>query len=269
MPLCRSAMIAPGSHEPQSRLHDLHVFVGHVVAQVVLRHPVHAEIHRREVGTAGDRVPADAPGRNLIQRRDQPRQQIRRIRDRCRTSERCRCATSPASSATRRPKDPAAARRCRASDRLASTRPSSRRHRKSPRSAVVEAGALQARAMSMNSSGTIQLRPIWPVHGSPQACTLEPCRNQPRWKGFAAIGPLPSHRLLHAIIVPTIRTVIASAAEQCRSQCRPVTPLETALALLDKRAPRLLRILGMLQDRTGVGRQHHRLSPSCCPSRHA
>src|SRR5208283_3594324 len=40
--------------------------------------------------------------------------------------------------------------------------------------------------MSVNSSGTIQVRPIWPVQGSPQACTLEPCRNQPRWKGLAA-----------------------------------------------------------------------------------
>src|SRR5271170_4985832 len=67
--------------------------------------------------------------------------------------------------------------------------------------------------MSVNSSGTIQVRPIWPVQGSPQACTDEPCRNQPRWKGLAAIGPLlglrvcgrvPGWRNLDAIDVPGV-----------------------------------------------------------------
>ena len=61
------------------RAHDLHVFVGHVVAQVVLRHPRHAEIHRREVRAAGDGIPADAPGGDLIERGDQAGQQVGRV----------------------------------------------------------------------------------------------------------------------------------------------------------------------------------------------
>src|SRR5436190_16955380 len=39
--------------------------------------------------------------------------------------------------------------------------------------------------MLRNSSGCCQVVPIWPVHGSAQACTLEPCRNQARWNGLA------------------------------------------------------------------------------------
>ena len=61
------------------RAHHLHVFIGHVVAQVMLRHPLHAEIHRREFGTSGDGVPADAALRDLVQRRHESCQQIRRI----------------------------------------------------------------------------------------------------------------------------------------------------------------------------------------------
>ena len=56
--------------------HGLHVFVGHVVAQIVLGHAVHAEIHRREIGAAGDGIPADAPGRDLVERGDEAGQQI-------------------------------------------------------------------------------------------------------------------------------------------------------------------------------------------------
>ena len=69
-------MIAPGSHEPHRPRHDFHVFVGHVVAQVVLGHALHAEVHRREVGAAGDGVPADASARHLVERRHQAGQQI-------------------------------------------------------------------------------------------------------------------------------------------------------------------------------------------------
>ena len=44
--------------------------------------------------------------------------------------------------------------------------------------------------MLRNSSGCIQVLPIWPVQGSPQACTLEPCRNQARWNGLLDIQQL-------------------------------------------------------------------------------
>ena len=55
---------------------DFHVFVGHVVAQVVLGHALHAEVHRREIGAAGDGIPADASARYLVERRHQAGQQI-------------------------------------------------------------------------------------------------------------------------------------------------------------------------------------------------
>ena len=38
-----SATIAPGSHEPHTALHDIHVLVGHVIAQIVLGHGGHTE----------------------------------------------------------------------------------------------------------------------------------------------------------------------------------------------------------------------------------
>src|SRR5260221_2208985 len=44
-----------------------------------------------------------------------------------------------------------------------------------------------ARARSRNMSADIQSSLILPVHGSPQAWTLEPCRNQARWKGLAGM----------------------------------------------------------------------------------
>ncbi len=59
--------------------HQVHVFVGHVVAQIVLRQAVQAEIARGEVGAAGDHVPAGAPVRHLVQRRHQPGQEIGRV----------------------------------------------------------------------------------------------------------------------------------------------------------------------------------------------
>ena len=55
---------------------DLHVFVGHVVAQVMVGHALHAEVHRREIGAAGDGIPADAAARHLVERRHQAGQQV-------------------------------------------------------------------------------------------------------------------------------------------------------------------------------------------------
>ena len=60
---------------PQAAAH-LHVFVGHVVAQVVVGHALHAEIHRRKIRAAGDGVPADAAARHLVERRHQAGQQV-------------------------------------------------------------------------------------------------------------------------------------------------------------------------------------------------
>jgi hypothetical protein len=58
---------------------DLDIFFGHVITLVVLRQLLHAEILRRQVGTARDHVPAAAAGRNLIERADDPRGEIRRV----------------------------------------------------------------------------------------------------------------------------------------------------------------------------------------------
>ena len=75
------AALAVGHHRarlpraPQAA-HHLHVFVRHVVAQVVLGHAGHAEVHRREVGAAGDGIPAGAAGRHLVERRHEAGQQI-------------------------------------------------------------------------------------------------------------------------------------------------------------------------------------------------
>jgi hypothetical protein len=57
-------------------LYDRHVFIGHVVAQIVLGHAGQAEIHRRVIRAAGDRVPADPARRHLVERRHQPGQKI-------------------------------------------------------------------------------------------------------------------------------------------------------------------------------------------------
>ncbi len=55
---------------------NLHVFVRHVVAQVVLGHAIHPEIHRCKVRTARHNVPTDTARRHLVERRDQTGEQI-------------------------------------------------------------------------------------------------------------------------------------------------------------------------------------------------
>ena len=69
----------PAATNPQSCVADLNVFVGHVVALVVRRQSLHAEILGRQIGTAGHHVPAPAPARNLVQRADDARRQVWRI----------------------------------------------------------------------------------------------------------------------------------------------------------------------------------------------
>ena len=75
------AALAVGNHRaglpraPQAA-HHLHILVGHVVTQVMLGHARHAEVHRREVGAAGDGIPAGSAGRNLVERRHEAGQEI-------------------------------------------------------------------------------------------------------------------------------------------------------------------------------------------------
>ena len=69
----------PGLPRAPQPVNDVHVLVGHVVAQIVLGHSGHAEIHRRVVRTPGHHVPSSPPRRHLIERRHQPREQIGRV----------------------------------------------------------------------------------------------------------------------------------------------------------------------------------------------
>ena len=61
------------------RIHRGHVFIGHVIAQIMFRHARQAVIHGGEITAAGDHVPADTPGGNLIQAGHQTREEIGRI----------------------------------------------------------------------------------------------------------------------------------------------------------------------------------------------
>ena len=112
---------------------DFHVFVGHVVAQVMLGHALHAEVHRREVRTAGDGVPADASAGHLVERRHQAGQQIGVIGVGAEGRNDADARRHLASSAPPPPRGPGAARRWRSSGRSRSSRRNSPRHRTNPR----------------------------------------------------------------------------------------------------------------------------------------
>ena len=66
----------PRSPQP---LADVDELLRHFVALVVRRQAVHAEILRRQVGAAGDHVPAAASAGDLVERADDARHQIGRV----------------------------------------------------------------------------------------------------------------------------------------------------------------------------------------------
>src|SRR5882757_5993159 len=68
-----------------------------------------------------------------------------------------------------------------------------------------------ARARSRNISADIQSSLILPVQGSPQAWTLEPCRNQARWKRLAGMSSPLRHSRAWAESRDSQATVVPSA----------------------------------------------------------
>src|SRR3984885_66809 len=122
--------------------------------------------------------------------------------------------------------------------------------------------------MSRNSCGCSQVVPMWPVHGSPHAWTLEPCRNHARWNGLGDINRLCRY-LGYDVSKRRARwaAIVILAGE---TACRPELSLRGAKRRGNHGDKRSMdgdcRVASLLAMTFGGGPQSlHSQNENCCP----